>query len=718
MEVTANATDILKRRYMNKGEAVEERFWAVANRHARCEERFLYWAKTFYDELLEPLNFLPNSPAIKNARVEDACLSACHVMSPKDNLESIYQVERDAGMVIASGGGVGHGLSNLREAGSPVNNVQGVACGPIGVLRMYSENSNQVSQAFRKGANMAQLAIDHPDIREFIHVKDNHTSVNNFNLSVQVPDDFMETVAEGDGWDLLSRHPDHKWSDAVDVVDARGLWQEICESAWKTGDPGLVFIDRVNDTHPNFDRFGPIESSNPCGEEFLEDYGSCCLGSIDISKHLNADRTGIDWTKLKRTVTLAVRFLDNSIDVNFYKVDKSREMAEATRRIGLGIMGWADALSMLGIVYGSGWSINLAERVGLMITQMARGASAALAREKGPYPGQTRYRNSSVTTFAPTGTISRLADCSSGIEPHFAHAWQSKILWDANGAQVEHFDMPKSLREALGHIYIEEDDKDALMGGVASARQHLERLQLYPDLWLTSGEIHWTKHIHMLAAFQKYVTNSISKTINLPEDATVEDISGAFLMAYELGCKAITVYRDKSRSVQVLNKSEVKSAPAPAPVEKQHRPQRLAGSTYRVPTGHGTMYLTVNADEMGAPKECFVNLGKSGNCTHTLTEAMGRLITIALQHGVAPADLYDQLVGISCSHTSYNSDGTIIKSIPDGIASVLAQFLTGNMLAEYVSKPTTESMCTECGGMTVRYDGCETCQSCGNQLCG
>ena len=581
MEVTANAADILKRRYMDKGETVADRFWAVAKRHARCEEQEEFWQARFYYELLEPLNFLPNSPAIKNARSDDACLSACHVMSPKDNLESIYQVGRDAGMVIASGGGVGHGLSNLREAGAPVNNVQGIACGPIGVLRMYSENSNQVSQAFRKGANMAQLAVDHPDIREFIHVKDNHTSINNFNLSVQVPNVFMRQLMSDGKWILRSRCPDPtKGLIAVEELKAQELWQEICESAWKTGDPGLVFIDRVNGTHPNFDRFGPIESSNPCGEEFLEDYGSCCLGSIDISRHLKADRTGIDWAKLKRTVTLAVRFLDNSIDVNFYKVDKSREMAEATRRIGLGIMGWADALSMLGMSYGSGWSLNLAERLGLMLTQMARGASAALAIEKGPYPGQTRYRNSSVTTFAPTGTISRIADCSSGIEPHFAHAWKSKVLWDSNGAQVEHFDIPRSLREAMGYggddNPLDEGEKEALMKSLESARQFLDRdAGLYPDFWLTSGEVHWTKHIKMLAAFQKHVTNSISKTINLPEDATVEDISGAFLMAYELGCKAITVYRDKSRSVQVLNKSEVKSDVVP--VEKQHRPQRLAG---------------------------------------------------------------------------------------------------------------------------------------------
>ena len=296
MEVTANAEDILKRRYMDKDETPEQRFKAVAERHARCEKYAPYWAAAFYEELLEPLNFLPNSPAIKNARSDDACLSACHVMSPQDNLESIYQVGRDAGMVIASGGGVGHGLSNLREAGSPVSNVQGVACGPIGVLRMYSENSNQVSQAFRKGANMAQLAIDHPDIREFIHVKDNHTSINNFNLSVQVPNVFMRQMMSGGKWILRSRCPDlTKGRIAVEKVNAQELWQEICESAWKTGDPGLVFIDRVNGTHPNFDRFGPIESSNPCGEEFLEDYGSCCLGSIDISRHLNADRTGIDW---------------------------------------------------------------------------------------------------------------------------------------------------------------------------------------------------------------------------------------------------------------------------------------------------------------------------------------------------------------------------------------------------------------------------------------
>lgn len=714
MNLTPNAIAILKQRYMEPDETPEERFKAVAERVARAEvptERE-YWANQFYTLLLEPLNFLPNSPTIANCR-RDACLSACFVMSPEDNLESIFKVSRDAGMVIASGGGMGFGLSDLREEGAPVGNVQKLACGPIAVLRKYSEDSHMVAQGFRLGANMAQMAADHPDIRKFIHVKDDYSTLTNFNLSVQVTDAFIDAVLADDPWHLWSRHN----GEIVETVNARDLWREIAESAHRTGDPGLVFIERVHETAPN-PHLGPIKTSNPCGEEFLEDYNSCCLGSINLSNMVLND--SVDWQKLEVTTHLAVRFLDDVIDSNNYPVPKLRSIAQATRRIGLGIMGWADLLAKLGIPYGSDKSITLADELGYNLQRYAWFASEELAREKGYYPefpnGSLRVpvRNSSVITFAPTGTISRIAGCSSGIEPYFDLIWESNVLWNNQGYQARLLDCPAPLRrdvELTGHQI--EELKDAIESGL----DVFEEFGINREKYRTSKELTWKQHIDITAVFQRHVSNSISKTVNLPNEATVEDVENAMMYAFGVGCKALTIYRDGSRSTQVLNSpGTTKATETVSP--RESRSSRLVGATYKVATGHGTMYVTINGNEMGRPIECFVTLGKSGGCAGANTEAIGRLISVSLQHGVGVETLLTQLRAISCGHVGYQ-DGTIINSMPDGIAHVLTHFIGDNVLQNYRETPeVSDDLCTSCGGLMIKQEGCETCQRCGGQKCG
>ena len=734
INLTDNARHILEQRYLLPGETPEQRFWAVAMRMGSVEgppEGAARRAIEFYVHLLAPLRFLPNSPAIANVYSRKGCMSACFTLSPDDTIESIYQVSRDAAAVISSGGGMGYGLSDIREENAPVNNVQKVACGPIAVLKKYSEDSHMVSQAFRKGANMAQLAVDHPDIRKFIHCKDDGTSLTNFNISVQVTDAFMEKVLEAQcntdpaaPWDLISRYDGH----VTETVDALELWNEIVESAHKTGDPGVVFIDRVQATHPN-PQYGPIKTSNPCGEEFLESYNSCCLGSINLAAHVTEDGQ-VDWDLLEKTVKLSTRFLDYLIDANIYPTtdgtnSKYEEMATSTRRIGLGVMGWADMLAKLGLHYTSTRALTLASGLSRFITGKAWESSNAMATNRGAYPQfyeSVRYgshhkanfpvRNSSVTTIAPTGTISRIAGCSSGIEPYYSLVTKSKVLWDGVSAQAELIDVVAPLRAAV------EEDASVAEELVRNPNACLIGLGLDPESFQTANEIPYDKHVDMLAAWQEHVTNSVSKTVNLPNHAEPNDVQNVMERAYNSSCKAITVYRDGCRDVQVLNAMETKTETKQVKeVGKKQRPERLVGSTIRKPTGHGTMYVIINGDEGGRPVECFVNLGKGGHCSNAFTEALGRLVTLSLQSGATVEAVYDQLRDISCGHVSWNSDGSVVKSVPDGIAHVLASYIGDNVLQVYKDHDVSDKMCF-CGGRMIQYDGCVTCEACGNQECG
>ena len=709
-----NARVIVEKRYLARdasGAAIEDAegmLKRVASAVALGESgghARLRWARRFY-ALMASFRFLPNSPTLVNAGAGGkGCLSACFVASPEDNMESIMKVASDAAMIEKWGGGIGFGFSRLRPKNDRIATTHGEACGPVAVMRLYSAVGGALTQgSFRLGAHMGQMHISHPDIREFIHCKDGDDSLANFNISVQIPDAFLDAVERGDDWMLINPRDegDGALNAAAGSVSARELWREICESAWKTGDPGVVFIDRVWETQPN-PAMGDIQTSNPCGEEFLENYGNCCLGSVNLDAHI-ADGA-LDWEALEDTVKTAARFLDDVIEVNQFPLERLREVNLATRRIGLGVMGWADALARLGMPYDSDAAIEFADRVGGAINKWAWQASANLAAERGAYPGYERsalkerglppVRNSSVVTIAPTGTISRIADCSSGIEPHFAVAWWSNVLWGEQDKAGERLlDAPKSVREILAERLGGAPAEDVLRliaDDPAGAERHLAEQGVSPAPFRVAMGIPPAAHVRMQAAWQKHVTNSVSKTINLPNSASVDDIESAYLDAWRLKCKAVTVYRDGSKALQVLetgrsekgdkpgaDKPESDKAREPAALARplavpRERPNVVMGVTERVRTGHGTMYVTLNFDEDGKPFELFTAIGKAGGSEPAHLEGLSRMISLCFRSGIAPEAIVDQLLGITSEPTW--DGGVLIRSAEDGIARMIRRYL-------------------------------------------
>ena len=770
--LSENASIILKQRYLMKGddgEPVEDPdglFHRVSNAVAQGEKPEVrqIWAGRFYD-MMTSLKFLPNSPTLVNAGTDGrGCLSACFVVSPEDNMNSIMQVASDAAMIEKWGGGIGFGFSKLRPKSDRIATTHGEACGPIAVMKLYSSVGATLTQgAFRLGAHMGQLNIMHPDVREFIHCKDNDDTLQNFNISVQITDDFMRAVDNDEDWTFYNPRDTGggPLNETAGTVRARDLWREICESAWKTGDPGVVFMDRVWDTQPN-PQMGDIQTSNPCGEEFLENYGNCCLGSINLDKHVSAD--GFDWESLGDTVKTAVRFLDDVIEVNQFPMQKLRDVNLATRRIGLGVMGWADALIRLGIPYDSPDALKLTEKVAGFIHDTAWDESARLAAERGPFPeyessalktrGMPPVRNSSVVTIAPTGTISRLADCSSGIEPHFANAWWSNVLWkgsDGSGEAAERLlDAPKSVWEALRERLADEEQVRAVLEQLADDPDDAERIFIEngidPAHFRTSMLISPEAHVRMQAAWQKYVTNSVSKTINLPNSATVEDVERAYRLAWETECKAVTVYRDGSKSMQVLETGKDSADDEVSLYENgflvpRDRPTAMLGITEKVSTGHGTMYVTLNFDENDKPFELFTAIGKAGGSEPAHLEGLSRMVSLCLRSGIAPNVIIQQLSGITSEPVWDN--GVLIRSAEDGVAHVLRRHLNGRNKpgiasmsgdsvaqlglfstpkyaesgADYIPSSPLNSGCPKCNGRVVHQEGCIRCLECGYTKC-
>ena len=779
--LSPNSAAILENRYLARNEDNEvvedprglfERVSRAVSQGERStganEAEAADWASRFY-RVMSTQKFLPNSPTLVNAGKDGrGSLSACFVVSPEDEMGSIMKVASDAAMIEKWGGGIGFGFSNLRPKGDPIATTHGMACGPVAVMKLYSAVGATLTQgAFRLGAHMGQLSVRHPDVLEFIHSKDDDVSLQNFNISVQVTDDFMRAVEADDDWDLISP----KGGLVTNTVKARDLWNDICHSAWKTGDPGLVFMDRVWDTQPN-PQLGLIETSNPCGEEFLENYGNCCLGSIDLAKHLTGDSTGFDWTTLEDTVRTAVRFLDDVIEVNTFPLPELREMNLKTRRIGLGIMGWADALVDLTVPYDSEQALDLARKVGRFIRETAWSESEKLAAQRGPFPeyehsrlkeqGMPPVRHSSVTTIAPTGTISRLADCSSGIEPHFALAWWSNILWeDHDGTSTRFLDAPLPVRRALVADFGEEQAEETL---AQLANDPTWRGDAIEDLITRRGvrtamaiDPDW--HVRMQAVWQENTTNSVSKTINLANDATVEDIAKAFWDAWTTECKAITVYRDGSKSMQVLETGTKAGAEDDAEASEVHRvprqrPQTLDSITDRIRTGHGNLYVTITFDENGRPFEVFTNLGKAGSSDAAYLEAVSRLASLALRSGVGVEQVIDQLRGITDAPTW--DEGQQVLSAPDAVALALlrharppdeerdelvrraretfgekidlselgdaetdtvvqSRLFTG--AAASAPQAGTQPQCPDCYGLLIFSEGCMMCLSCGYSRC-
>ena len=761
LELSDNARVILEKRYLmrdeegNPEEGLEELFHRVAGAVALGESEAVrsLWEARYYN-LMTSLKFLPNSPTLVNAGTGGrGCLSACFVVSPNDDMDSIMEVAKDAAMIEKWGGGIGFGFSKLRPRLDRIATTHGEACGPIAVMKLYSSVGATLTQgSFRLGAHMGQLIISHPDVREFIHCKDNDDTLQNFNISVQITDEFMRAVDNDETWRLINPRDSGEGpiNTVVAEVSAKQLWREICESAWKSGDPGVVFMDRVWETQPN-PQMGDIQTSNPCGEEFLENYGNCCLGSINLDKHIAGG--AFDWNSLEDTVRTAVRFLDDVIEVNQFPLDKLREVNLATRRIGLGVMGWADALIRLEIPYDSPEALDLTQEVAKFIHDTAWDESARLATERGPFPGYAEsalkargmppVRNSSVVTIAPTGTISRLADCSSGIEPHFANAWWSNVLWkDHEGSSDRLLDAPKSVWEALRDRLGSEEQVREVLGRIADSPADAERVfsehGIDPALFRTSMLISPEAHVRMQAAWQEYVTNSVSKTINLPNSASVEDVERAFRLAWETGCKAVTVYRDGSKAMQVLETGAADSddeQQAPATLYPRRRPTAVRGITERVGTGHGTMYVTLNFDEDGNPFELFTTIGKAGGSEPAHLEGISRMVSLCLRSGIAASEIVDQLSGITSE--PFWDNGVLIRSAEDGLAQVLKRYLQDSgspdvgdvrdgraaQLAMFGRSPEgagglgAGAQCPECSGRIIHQEGCMTCLDCGYTKC-
>lgn len=686
-----NAIKILKTRYFmknEKGELIDKKpsdlFLRVAEYIASAEKTPAdrkKWAEKFF-EVMMARDFLPNSPTLTGAG-RDMCLSACFVLPIEDSMESIFETVKNAALVHKEGGGTGFDFSQLRPKGSFVHKTQGVASGPVSFLKVIDAATEAVKQGgTRRGANIGILRVDHPDIEEFVTMKRDGKTLNNFNISVAITDEFMQALRHDGYYWLYNPYLKKK----TVRKKARDIFKLIVDSAWASGDPGLIFIDRINQFNPTRE-LGPITATNPCGEQPLHPYESCNLGSINVANFYDPGKPDeFDWERFAGMIEIAVRFLDNVIDVNKYPLPQIAEMTRANRRIGLGIMGWADLLLKKKLRYDSPEALDFAEKLASFMREKADEQSEQLGQLKGSFPninksifkGKKR-RNATVLTIAPTGTISRLAGCSSSIEPIFAFEFVSKIL-DGEIRDIH----------PLYEAWKKEHPDEPL-----------------PDYFVTAHELPYEGHIKMQAAFQKYVDNSVSKTINLPNKATAEDVEKAFLLAYELGTKGITIYRDGSKAEQVL----YAAAAAKPKLIPRERPVSLPSKTDKIKTGLGNLYVTITFLN-DKPFEVFTSIGKSGYSTMADAEAIGRLISLALRSGVDPKEVILQLKGIGGSEPVF-TEGGLVQSIPDAVAKVLERHL-GEVKEN--NRDLLRDVCPVCGA-TLPDDKCPICANCGWNKC-
>jgi ribonucleoside-diphosphate reductase alpha chain len=737
--LSENALRVLEKRYLKKDkqgqvvETPEEMFRRVARAIASAELIYNPQADVgaiedeFY-RLMANLEFLPNSPTLMNAGRELGQLSACFVIPVGDSMESIFDAVKYTALIHKSGGGTGFSFSHLRPEGDFVKSTSGVASGPVSFMEVFDTTTDVTKQGgTRRGANMGILSVDHPDIMRFITAKENPRKLTNFNISVAVTNEFMEAVKAGTDYDLVNP----RTKKVVDKLNAREVFDKIVDMAWKTGDPGIVFIDRINQDNPT-PNLGKIESTNPCGEQPLLPYESCNLGSINLARMLKTADGGyeIDYPKMAEVVRTTVRFLDNVIDVNKFPLPQIAEMTRKSRKIGLGVMGFADMLIRLGIPYNSEEALKVGTEVMRFVHDEAGKASAELAEERGVFPafsgsiydvpGGPGMRNASCTTIAPTGTLSIISGCSSGIEPLFALSYTRNIL---DGAQLVEGNpyFEKVARD--GGFYSEE-----LIKRLASGTR-LEDIEGIPDdikrVFVTAHNITPEWHVRMQAAFQQSTDNAVSKTVNFPREATREDITNVYTMAYELGLKGITIYRDRSRDSQVLvTGGEEKGEEETRKLTPRRRPSETTGTVARVNTGCGSLYITVAYDDKGI-FEVFATLGKSGGCASAQLEATCRLITLALRSGVDVAPVVKQLKGIRCPSIAWD-DGKSILSCADAIASVLEKHINGEAAPPQTEEhqpdnnnPTVNlaGQCPDCGNLLVYQEGCFICPSCGYTKC-
>ena len=751
-ELTENARIVLGRRYLKKnaeGEPVEEpevMFWRVARTiadvdadYGASESAVDEVARQFYDLMING-KFEPNSPTLMNAGRPLGQLSACFVLPVDDALSNgqsgIYDTLKSMALVHQSGGGTGFSFSRLRPEGHTVRSTMGVASGPVSFMKLYDASTDVVKQGgTRRGANMGILRVDHPDIRKFITCKNDTSQVTNFNISVAITDAFMDAVANDESYDLVNP----RTREVEGQENAREIFDMIVHGAWLTGEPGTFFVDRANEYNP-VPALGSYEATNPCGEQPLLPYDVCNLGSINLGKFVKDDvrpgvdpDEGIDWDALRTVVHLATHFLDNVIDANVYPLPEIHELAQNIRRIGLGVMGWADMLVRLGVPYDSTEGVELGRRVMEFVNEESRNASEKLAETRGVFPAwhesiwgpdetaakrapgervrpERALRNCNLTTVAPTGTISIFAGCSGGIEPLFAVAF----MRNQAGAMMPDVNPDFVWMAREGGWYSEELMERIAQEGHIHFDEVPEEVQ---RIFRTAHDITPEWHVRMQAAFQEHTDSAISKTTNFPRKATEEDVREIYELAFQLGCKGVTVYRDGSREGQVLSTGATGKEEAAAEVSveitdlqhqladareeahnlrieveglkaeledrdetagaarhKRQRPDALRGYTMKMMSPLGDLYVTINEDVNGRPFEVFCTLGKAGGAAMADAEAIGRLMSLALRSGISITQVKDQLRGISCDRAVGLGPNKVL-SVPDAIGQAIDRYL-------------------------------------------
>lgn len=803
-KLSPNATYIAETRYSRKNEegksteTVKDIFWRVAINVAKGDKNFgandeqvENQAKSFY-QLFAEQKFLPNTPCIINSGKEHQQLSACFVLPIDDSMESILETMSNMALIHKSGGGTGFSFSRLRPSGDYIKSSGGTTVGPVSFMQAYNDVTAQIKQGgVRRGANMGMLSIDHPDVLRFAVVKLDEWSLTNFNISLAVSNAFMAKIESDRKFlldDLLpeevieeiktaegNRNVDQRlrdveaalkklydWAEAknegegYELVNPRNgkvamklnackVFNLITRLAWQFGDPGLVFIDRMNEVSSNpVPSMGKIEATNPCGEQPLLPYDACNLGSINIAKFVKGN--DLDWEDLKETIITGVHFLDNVVEVNEFPVAKIRDMVSKTRRIGVGVMGFADTLFKLKIKYDSDEGIAWAEKIMKFVTEEAKKASCDLAKSRGVFPlwdisvyanSEYKPRNMALTTIAPTGTISMLADTSSGIEPIFSLGFQKntvegKVLYSVNPILIEELKIRKIYSEEL----IEKIVKNGgILKGINEIPQDLKAI------FITALEIDPQWHIKVQAAFQKYTDNAVSKTINLPETATVEDVRKAYLMSYSLGTKGITIYRSGSRSFEPMQKVKDKSLEnlkkesgnIQMSPKKKATPIMARGVRLKKKCDLGSVYTSIFYEAGDGPVEVFVTLGKSGGFMAGAAEATGRLASLALKYGASLDEIAEDLVGISCGQKVGLGNGTVL-SLFDAVGKSMLEISRGeqlNMFACEKSSIDTDALgeirnkqadleskaisCPDCGSPLRAEEGCFKCT---NEFCG
>lgn len=808
--LSENAKYIAETRYAIKDEdgkiteKVKDIFYRVAEALAKVEKNFgkgeeeIKNLTTDFYNLMAEQKFFPNTPCLVNAGRAKQQLSACFVLPIEDSMDSILETMSNMAKIHKSGGGTGFSFSRLRPYGDYIKTSGGTTVGPVSFMQAYNDVTTQIKQGgVRRGANMGMLSIDHPDVLRFAVVKLDEYSLTNFNISLAVTNAFMERIEpdksfvdddsipeeiiekiklaeanrdvdarlrgieaemiglydwakatnEGEGYELVNPR-DGK---VMMKLNAYKVFNLVTRLAWQYGDPGLVFIDRMNEVSSNpVPKLGRIESTNPCGEQPLLPYDACNLGSVNLSRFVKGK--DLDWEELGMVTKKAVRFLDNIVEINEFPVQKIREMVSRTRRIGLGVMGFADMLFKLGVSYDSEEGIFWAERVMKFVTEKAKEATQELGKEKGVFPEwensvfvgtEYRPRNMALTTIAPTGTISMIADASSGIEPLFSLGYQKntvegKALYIMNPIFVEELKRKDLYTEELMDKIVKNGGK---LDGIEEIPKDLK------NIFRTALEISPEWHIKIQSAFQKYTDNAVSKTINFPKEATVDDVRNAYKLAYSLGTKGITIYRSGSREKEVIQ--SVKNQKLETRNEKREEikiikkktPEAARGIRLRKPCDVGRVYTSVFFEEGDGPVEVFVNLGKSGGYMAGSAEVTGRLASLALKYGANLEEVADELVGISCGQRVGFGNGTVL-SMFDAVGKSLLEISRGeqldlfegektkiempkvngeqkDLLAEIRNKQADEesafSSCPECGSPLYAEEGCFKCS---NAFCG